>query len=109
MTATITAKPTKKELNEALKPLFAQADRYALGRTTGGQPAPRHTPINWRGLVIDIQLVRRSQVLTGVPFPFAVFEFWYVAKRDGVRVVGGISGRPSFIDAVFNTLRRDAA
>lgn len=101
------ARATKKVLNEALKPIFAQADRYALGLTTGGTKAPRHEPIIWRGLKIDIQIVKRSRVICNVPFPFAVFEFWYEASRDGKRIVGGFSGRPSFIDAVFRYHARE--
>lgn len=100
------SRATKKGLNEALKPLFAEADRYALGLTTGGTRAPRHTPISWRGFTIDIAIIRRARVVTGVPFPFACFEFWYEASLDG-KVVVQVGGRPSFIDALFHYCARN--
>lgn len=99
-------RPTKKALNEALKPLYAAYDRFALGLTTGGTRVARPQPIEWNGLTIDIQLIRRSRVLCGVPFPQAVMEFHYEAFRDGQRIVSW-SGRPSFIDAVFRALSKE--
>lgn len=100
------SKPTKKELNAALVPLFKAYDRYALGLTTGGKRVPKPEPIEWRGMSIDIALVRRARPVCGVPFPFALFEFWYEASIDGKRVVQ-VGGRPSFIDAVFGWRARN--
>lgn len=95
---------TKKELNEVLKPLYKAYDRYALGFTTGGTAVEKPQALEWRGLKIDIQLVRRSKILTGVPFPQAVIEFHYRAFKDN-RLVTQWTGRPSFIDAVFRIMK----
>ncbi len=99
------AKATKKALNEALKPLFAEYDRYALGFLNMPKVA-KPQAIEWRGFTIDIQLVRRSKVVCNVPFPFACFEFWYEASLDGKRIIQ-MGGRPSFIDAVFAYCHRN--
>ncbi|AGS81127.1 hypothetical protein [Caulobacter phage Cr30] len=98
---------TKKQLNEVLKPMFKAWDRYALGLTTGGTPAPLPQPIQWEGYEISIQLVRRGRVLCGVPFPFALFEFWYQASKEGKRVVGGQTIRGEFIDALFKRMKKE--
>lgn len=97
------AKATKKELNAVLAPLFKEYDRFALGLTSSSAPRiAKPKPIHWRGYDLDIQVVKRGKVVCGVPFPFAVFEFWYEAKRDGKLVVQvGDGGRPSFINALF--------
>ena len=94
------SRPTKKELNEALRPLFRAYDRYALGLCTGGTRVPRPDPIEWRGLTFNISLIRRGRAIPGVPFPFAVMEFHYEAFLDGARLVSW-PGRPEFIDRVF--------
>jgi hypothetical protein len=96
----VMAKATKKELNSVLSPLFKEYDRFALGLTTGGNRVPKPAAIEWRGLSLDIQVVRRARAVCGVPFPFAVFEFWYEASQNGKMIVQ-VGGRPSFIDAVF--------
>lgn len=97
---------TKKELNLVLVPMFKAADLYALGLCANGREAPRHEPITWRGFKMDIQVVRRPRVVCGVPFPFALFEFWYEGKHDGKRVVAA-STRPEFIDALFRYCARN--
>lgn len=94
------ARATKKALNEALKPLFREYDRFALGLLTGGKRVPKPEPIEWGGYKIDISVIRRARVVCNVPAPFSLVEFHYEAFRDGVRVVSW-PGRPSFIDALF--------
>jgi hypothetical protein len=95
----MSTRPTKKELNEALKPLFAAYDRYALALMRGERP-PVPEAIEWRGMTFRIQLVRRGHVVCNVPAPFSCFEFHYEAFVDGKRVASW-PGRPSFIDVVF--------
>ena len=103
------AKPTKKELKAVLTPLREEAVRYALGLTTGGKVAPRHKPIMWRGLTIDVDVVRRGSVVCGVPFPYAVFHLWYYAYKGDVtpknRVAGGENGA-QLIDNIFIGIAR---
>ena len=98
-------KPTKKALNEALKPLFKAYDRYALGLTGSAVRTEKPQPIMWEGYELDIAIARRNQIVRNVPFPFAVFEFEYRAKLDGQLVVA-ISGRPSFTGELMHHLRK---
>lgn len=96
----MTDKPTKKSLNEALAPLFKAYDRHALGIMGTMPKTPRPQPITWRGLTVDIALVRRPRIVCNVPAPFSAMEFLYEARRDGQKIVAQ-SGRPNFVDAVF--------
>lgn len=95
------AKATKKELNAVLAPLFKEYDRFALGLISGGTRVPKPASIEWRGLKLDISVIRRGRVVCNVPAPFSLFEFHYEAFRDGERIVSW-PGRPSFIDALFH-------
>lgn len=99
---------TKKALREALTPLRMATERAALAMMAGTRQPPV-TPVEFNGVTIDTQIVRRARVVCGVPAPYYAVEIWYEAKdADGKRVLSAGNGG-EFVNAYFHMLARQGA
>lgn len=98
-------KPTKKDLKAALSPYRKSVEHWALDVMAGRKTA-KPTDIEWQGIKIDCQLVRRSTVVCNVPAPYSTLEIWYSAKRGGVAIAHG-QGSAEMADALIWWLRTE--
>lgn len=97
----MTTKPTKKELKAVLSPYRKECEKFAKGLLTGFKSYAKPAPVEWRGLVITLELVRRSSVVCGVPLHYGAFVFWYYARTpEGAYVACG-QGTADLIDNLF--------
>jgi hypothetical protein len=102
------AKLTKKAMREAVTPFRKAAERFGCSLLTGGpRGVPKPSPLEWNGFTIDVEYVRRSRVVCGVPAPHYALEFWYsVTHAEHGQLCRGVTGSVAAIDAAFTVMRR---
>lgn len=98
-------RPTKKELKAAMTPYRKAMERWAVDCLMLGRKASRPTPMEWRGLVLRVDVVRRGKVVCGVPAPYCVARFYWTAASAGSDVAFGDTGA-ALVDNLFRLTTR---
>ena len=117
----MSARLTRKALQEAARPVAKAAARYANNYLLDVKPNPCppglvtshacYTPfdgavVEWEGFTIEATICRRPRVVCGVPTPYSLFTFNYCLKLGDRQLAHGRT-LPEFLDNAMRAAKRE--